>query len=607
MLLINKCSLLAPVLALGTTACFWGAADSTSPPGSLNLLAPSVGGLSDKKHYPVTFTWGRSSGATSYTLCRKNDAYFNNCESLGSTTELSLTLGLGGPLKNLLTDFFVLATNSGGSTASNTKSLTTQDLNTLISYIKASNTQTLDRFASSVSLSGDGNTVAVGARNEDSNATGINGDGSNDDDSAAGAVYVYRYADDSWSQQAYVKASNTGAGDLFGFSVSLSDDGNTLAVGAGWEDSNSTGINQDGSNDGAIDSGAAYVFRFSSGSWGEQAYIKASNTGGSDLFGASVSLSGDGNTLAVGAYAEDSDATGINGDGSNDNRSNTGAVYVYRFSGSSWSQQAYIKASNAGAEDYFGSPVTLSKNGSTLAVGADGEDSNATGINGDGSNDGASGAGAAYVYRFASGSWSEQAYIKASNTGGSDKFGYPVSLSDDGNTLAVGARGEDSNTTGINGDGSNDGASNAGAAYLYRFVNASWSEQAYIKASNTGSDDTFGHSLSVSGDGNTLAVGARWEDSDATGVKGDDSNDSASNAGAVYVYRFADANWSEQVYIKASNTGSDDYFGRAAAVSLSADGNTLAVGADEEDSIATGINGDGSDDSASGAGAVFIY
>ena len=411
-------------------------------------------------------------------------------------------------------------------------------VNDAIGYIKASNTDAGDWFGRSISLSADGNTLAVGARYEASNATGIDGDQNNDGASESGAAYIFTRSAGSWEQQAYIKASNTDAGDSFGQTVSLSADGNTLAVGAIWENSDATGINGDQNNDGASESGAAYIFTRSAGSWEQQAYIKASNTGGSDSFGQTVSLSADGNTLAVGAIWEDSDATGINGDQTNGDAKRSGAVYIFTRSAGSWSQQAYIKASNAYEKDYFGTTVFLSADGNTLAVGATGEDSSATGIDGDQTNDYAEDSGAAYIFtRSADNSWTQQAYIKASNTGDKDYFGTTVFLSADGNTLAVGASWEDSNAKGINGDQNNDrGAENSGAAYIFTRSAGSWEQQAYIKASNTGGSDRFGQTVSLSADGNTLAVGAWGEDSNATGIDGDQTNDDADYSGAAYVF-----------------------------------------------------------------------
>jgi FG-GAP repeat len=146
----------------------------------------------------------------------------------------------------------------------------------------------------------------------------------------AHAVYVFvRDPAGDWVQQAYVKASNTDAGDYFGAGLALSGDGNTLAVGASSEDSTATGI---GGNEGNAfaNAGAVYVFvRDGAEAWSQRAYVKASNTGVNDSFGSIVALSEDGNTLAVGAYHEDGNATGIGGNQANDDAEESGAVYFY--------------------------------------------------------------------------------------------------------------------------------------------------------------------------------------------------------------------------------------------------------------------------------------
>jgi trimeric autotransporter adhesin len=406
-------------------------------------------------------------------------------------------------------------------------------------YVKASNTGSDDRFGVSVALSADGSTLAVGADFEDSAATGINGSqasGANN----SGAVYVFvRDGAGTWSEQAYVKASNTGADDRFGRSVALSSSGDTLAVGAWQEDSNATTIGGSGADNSASDAGAAYVFvRNAASQWSQQAYIKASNAEADDAFGWSVALSGDGNTLAVGAEREDGGATGIDGDANDDSAANAGAVYVFVRGGlGAWSQQAYVKASNPDVGDSFGFDVALSEDGSTLVVGAPSEASNATGIDGNQADDTAANAGAVYVFvRDAMDEWSQQAYVKASNAQQDDSFGVGVALSADGSTLAVGAWQEDGGALGLQGDQA-DGTQGSGAAYvLVRDGAGTWWQQAYVKAPNTGVNDSFAWSVALSGDAGTLAVGADWEDSSAIGIGGDQSNDAASNAGAVYAY-----------------------------------------------------------------------
>jgi hypothetical protein len=258
-------------------------------------------------------------------------------------------------------------------------------------------------------------------------------------------------------------------------------------------------------------------------------------------------MSSDGNTIAVGAYGEDSNATGVGGDQTNNSSSDSGAAYVFTRSGTTWSQQAYIKASNTDSSDRFGWSLSISHDGNTLAVGAYGEDSLASGIQGDQSNNSGFDSGAVYIFTRSGTTWSQQAYIKGSNNDGvynGDNFGWSVSLNSDGNTLAVGSPYEDSNAQGIGGDGGNNSTLSAGASYLFKRIGTTWSQQAYIKASNTdtqspifdGGKDEFGWSLSLNSDGSTLVVGAPEEESDASGVGGDQTDNSSPYTGAVYIY-----------------------------------------------------------------------
>jgi hypothetical protein len=213
-----------------------------------------------------------------------------------------------------------------------------------------------------------------------------------------------------------------------------------------------------------------------------------------------------------------------------------GAAYVFQRVGSTWSQEAYLKASNAEPFDNFGSSsgLTVAVSGNTVVVGCSSEDSSATGVNGDQSNNGASTAGAAYVFVREGSTWSQQAYLKASNTGTFDQFGDSVAIS--GEMAIVGAPGEGSSATGINGDQANNDAVSSGAAYLFVRQGKSWTQQAYVKASNTGATDLFGSTVAISED--TALVGAISEDSSATGLNGDEADNSATDSGAVYEFTF---------------------------------------------------------------------
>ena len=451
-------------------------------------------------------------------------------------------------------------------------------------YIKASNAGANDLFGYSVAI--DGDTLAVGANVEDSSTTGIN---STPDELAtdSGAVYVFTRSGTTWAQQAYIKASNPGAGDNFGNSVTI--DGDTLAVGARYEDSSTTGINST-PDELATDSGAVYVFTRSGTTWAEQAYIKASNTGADDSFGLNVAIKGD--TLTVGAPFEDSSTTGINST-PDELATDSGAVYVFTRSGATWAEQAYIKGSNTEVDDRFGVSVAIA--GDTLAVGANGEDSSTKGINST-PNELAATSGAVYVFTRSGATWAEQAYIKASNTGASDIFGRNVSI--DGDTLAVGANGEDSSTKGINST-PNELAASSGAVYVFIRSGTTWAEQAYIKASNTGAGDKFGTSIAI--DGNTLAVGASQEDSITKGINST-PDELATDSGAVYVFTRSGTTWAEQAYMKATNPGAGDNF----SYSVTIDGATIAVGAVLEDSSTMDINSM-PDELANASGAVYVF
>jgi hypothetical protein len=333
--------------------------------------------------------------------------------------------------------------------------------------VKASNSEFQDGFGTSLSL--DGDTLAVGAPLEKSCATGINGNQADNGCTDAGAVYVFVRTNGLWSQQAYLKQSNTGPGDRFGFGVSI--DADTLAVGAPLEASCALGINGDQLNNACAGAGAGYVFTRSTDACSQQAYLKASNTSSSSIpaipgdgFGSALAFHGD--SLAVGAPGEASCAMGIESDQTNRGCPRAGALYLFNRDGNVWSQEAYIKPSDTAAGDQFGSSVAL--NDDTLVVGAPFESSCATGVNGDQNQLGCFATGAVYVFN----TRGEQTYVKPSYTrmpqprfNPSDEFGFSVAIN--GGTLAVGAQKEASCATGVNGDAANSQCFGAGAAYVY--------------------------------------------------------------------------------------------------------------------------------------------
>ncbi len=460
-------------------------------------------------------------------------------------------------------------------------------------YLKASNTGANDNFGSFVAISGD--TMVVGAPLEDSNATGVNGNPANNSATDSGAAYIFVRNGTNWVQQAYLKASNTGADDGFGWAVAVS--GDTVVVAAYNEDSNATGVNGDPANNSATESGAAYIFVRNGTNWVQQAYLKGSNTGAHDAFGWAVAMSGD--TVVVGAPGEDSNASGVNGNQSNNSLSFAGAAYVFVRSGTNWSQQAYLKTSNPRDSDNFGATVAVS--GDTVVVGTYNESSSATGVNGDQTDNSAPAAGAAYVFVRTGTNWAQQAYLKASNTGADDEFtGSIGGLAISGDTIVVASPKEDSDGIGVNGNQSNDLATDSGAVYIFVRSGTNWTQQAYLKASNAEAGDEFGLQVAISDD--VVVVGA-GDDSNATGVNGDQSDNSVTDSCAAYVFVRNGTNWTQQAYLKASNTGANDLFGLFVAVS----GGTVVVGAPGEDSNATAVNGNQTNNSATDSGAAYVF
>lgn len=439
-------------------------------------------------------------------------------------------------------------------------------------YLKASNTDPSDQFGTSVAISGD--TVVVGAPGEDgdglnvvpTSSNGTNGDPTDNSKINAGAAYVFVRTGGAWVQQAYLKGVVNpllapASGDYFGSTVAI--DGNTIVVGASALNGNrgaafvftrtgsvwsaepvrlltaespqsndrfadSVAISGDTIVVGARGSGSVSVFVRSGTMWNRQATLTASNPGVGDSFGTSVAISG--NTIAIGAPGEDSSETGTGGSGANNDAPSSGAAYVFVRSGSTWSQQAYLKASNAESDDYFGISVAIS--GDTLIVGASGESSASPGVNGNQANNGADVAGAAYVFTRTGVSWSQQAYLKASNPGASDQFGDSVAIS--GDVAVVGAFGESSAARGIDGNQDDDTAVISGAVYVFVRKGTSWSQQAYLKSSNSDPGDNFGAAVAI--DGRTLLVGSLGEDSKGTGPDANPFDDTAPTAGAAYVF-----------------------------------------------------------------------
>ena len=312
-----------------------------------------------------------------------------------------------------------------------------------------------DQFGFSLALSGDGNTLAVGALTEDSAAQQINGNQSDDSAQSAGAVYVFTRTRQHVGAAGLRQERRTWRPVMiFGFSVALSFDGNTLAAAAFDEDGAGRGINPPHDN-ASQNSGALYVFTRQSGAWSQQAYIKGSKGETSDGFGFATAISDDGNTIAVGAGDEACLTPGIDPPGCADDAPPlrganiwVGAAYVFVRNGTTWTEQAFIKAQQraavqlvrrqAGAERRRQHAGRLRLPRGQRGPRRPSADGRSRSCIQDYLNpwrehrNQAEESGAVYLYTRSGSTWTAGAYIKGSNTDAGDEFGSAVALSGDG-------------------------------------------------------------------------------------------------------------------------------------------------------------------------------
>jgi hypothetical protein len=355
-LTLRKLLLLAALTTL--TAC--GGTGSDAPAPVAAPQAPALGVAIGLKQ--LRFTWSPASGVDTYRLVE-------DASGAGSFTQISGALGATTTsydrdiavhaLDWPRAQYALSACNAGGCNQSAALSVKDQSASA-VGYVKASDTNRNDLFGWGSAVSSDGSTLAVAAPGWHA---------------SAGSVYVFVRESSVWKQQAQLQGRSTEAGDRLGESLALSANGNTLIVGAPLEDSAATGVNGDQQSNASPSSGAVYVFVRAGSSWSQEAFLKASNTDPGDNFGFSVAVSADGNTLAAGAPLEDSGTTRVNGAEKANNAIDAGAAYVFARTGSTWSQQAYIKAPNTDPGDWLGYALALSGDGNTLAVGAPLEDS----------------------------------------------------------------------------------------------------------------------------------------------------------------------------------------------------------------------------------------
>ena len=325
------------------------------------------------------------------------------------------------------------------------------------------------------------------------------------DENLSGSAYVFTRTGTTWTQQAKLLASNRSAGDSFGISVSLDND--TALIGSCFDE---------------YYVGNAYVFTRTGTAWTEQGKLRAKDANTNDNFGFSVSLSGD--TALIGAKLDD------------DKGVSSGSAYVFTRNGTTWTQQAKLTSLDGAAGDQFGYSVSL--DGDTALIGThDDKNRNKS--------------GSVYVFIRNGTNWIQQAKLLASDATTNDYFGSSITLA--GDTALIGACFD------------NDNGNYSGSVYVFIRTGTTWTQQAKLLASDGAQNDNFGFSVSLSGD--NAIIGAPWDD------------DNADASGSAYLFTRTGTTWTQQTKLHAKDSGTQDSFG----TSVSLNGDIILIGAQNDD------------------------
>ncbi len=372
-----------------------------------------------------------------------------------------------------------------------------------------------DGFGWSSDISG--NVAIVGAWLDDDNGF------------ASGTAYIYRFNGSNWIEEQKLVASDGDEYDEFGWSVAI--EGNLAVVGAnGYDDPNRW-------------TGSVYVFRYEDPNWVQEAQLKADGVGYYwEEFGYSVDLSND--IIVVGASK------------ANINGFKSGAVYVFRYDGSDWNQEAKLLASDGERLALFGIDVAIEDE--ILAIGASGDTPTTS-------------AGSVYIYYYDDPNWMNSQKLEASDAMQSDHLGRSVDIS--GDALVATAYGVDAALPG-------NIYCNSGAAYIFRFNGSIWVEEAKLLSSDSKCQDLFGYSAAI--DNDYVVIGA-WQD-----------DDNGYNSGLAYVFHYNSSEWVQQsTRLLPSDSGAQDKFGSYSYIGLSGD-NTI-IGSPQDD------------DKGSNSGSAYVF
>ena len=479
----------------------------------------------------LTFEWQATSNATYFQVLERKR---NDVEYLAIGPEIPANSSLSYAIENISlykyvgAQVIVQACNGSGCVNSDPVDVT-NSLWDAVGYLKAPKSFDGQTFGSKLAISKDGGVMAVAAVNDglaDENWSSEQDNGLY----RSGAVYLYRKVNGDWQFETLLQASNRERRDAFGESVSLNQDGSVLAVGAYNED----GLIDNPDSNASEDSGAVYIYRYKNNLWSFENYLKASNGNADDLFGAEVALDAEGNTLAVSARGKEGSA--------GNSAPGAGAVYVFEWADSDWTQTAFIRASNQGDYHLFGSSIAINSTGTTLVVGAPLEDQS-------GYNE----FGSASVYQFQNNNWVKIDSLAPNVNLSRVRFGYDVAISDSADTIVVA-----SNTENEIPSDSND----SGAVYIFERNGVVYELSTKLRVPNPVDYTSFGEGIAFNGAGDTLVVASSEYSQLDYGFYDSPSpnNNRPFSAKSNYIYKRQNNNTWERIGFIKTGYGGDSTF-----------------------------------------------
>jgi len=516
----------------------------------------------------IGFKWDSVPYALRYTLYENRDGQSGFSPIAPDLAGGQLSYETVATLyQQLNAEYYLEACNDEGCMDSERLSIDSS-INQAIGYVKRQAGDDNLNLGYGLAFSDDGKTLAASAPQSCQSTL---------DEPCSGVVYVYRLKESRWQHEASISLSNAAADARFGERVSLSADGNTLAISA----PNAFASGAEGVTDRRV--GAAYVYQFKDKQWTQVHAINGAEQGENDTWllglGSDMALSGDGNTLALVSLPRN-------------NRDGQALLYRLNSTDDAAANGAPIKRFNSV------SSVSLDHTGSYLALG---------GRNASGEDERGAKAGVAQVYHDrGANDWQLQTELRGPDAFAGERFGNRVLLSRDGRHLLVGV---DHDSAWVDTQ-----ALEPPKVYLYQQDVDQWSlAQTFSAQQQTTDGDNldrwtaYGVALAISGDGSRVLIGDPSEAGDGRGIFANSANGKAALAGAAYLYQYIDGHWQNELYLKAKNTAAGDRFGEA--VSISADGSIIAVGAPQENGSGVGVDanvmpGNGA---ADGSGAVYLY